>query len=157
MPRRPYKKQAVKTEPVHNSLEVTKLINYIMMDGKKSVAQNIVYQVFSQLKKQQQDPLKVLHLAIQHVAPNYEVKPRRLGGASYLVPSEVRKERRLFLALNWIINAARGRSNKEYHTFEKKLLAELVDASKNQGQAVIKRQQTEKLAEANKAFAHLKW
>ncbi|OGK23397.1 30S ribosomal protein S7 [Candidatus Roizmanbacteria bacterium RIFCSPLOWO2_01_FULL_37_13] len=157
MPRRPYKKQAVKTEPVHNSLEVTKLINYIMMDGKKSVAQNIVYQVFSQLKKQQQDPLKVLHLAIQHVAPNYEVKPRRLGGASYLVPSEVRKERRLFLALNWIVEAAKTRSNKEYHTFTDKLLIELLDASKNQGQAVNKRLQTEKLAEANKAFAHLKW
>ncbi|OGK18227.1 30S ribosomal protein S7 [Candidatus Roizmanbacteria bacterium RIFCSPHIGHO2_01_FULL_39_8] len=157
MPRRSYKKKVSKSDPLYSSLEVAKLINYVMSHGKKTVAENIVYDLFEELKKQKEDPLKILNLAINHVAPNFEVKPRRLGGASYLVPTEVRKERRLFLALNWIINAARGRSNKEYHTFEKKLLAELVDASKNQGQAVIKRQQTEKLAEANKAFAHLKW
>lgn len=157
MPRRPYKKRANKPDSVHNSLEVIKLINYVMTDGKKTVAQNIVYDVFEQLKKQEQDPLRILNLAIQHVSPHYEVKPRRLGGASYLVPSEVRKERRLFLALNWIIEAAKSRPNKEYHRFNEKLLAELLDASKNQGQAVNKRLQTEKLAEANKAFAHLKW
>ncbi len=157
MPRRPYKKSTVKPEPVYNSPEVTKLINYIMTDGKKSVAQNIVYEVLDQLKKQQQDPVRILHLAIQHVSPNFEVKPRRLGGASYLVPIEVRRERRIFLALNWIILAAKARPNKEYHTFTAKLLAELLDAAKNQGQAVNKRLQTEKLAEANKAFAHLKW
>ncbi|OGK14541.1 30S ribosomal protein S7 [Candidatus Roizmanbacteria bacterium RIFCSPHIGHO2_02_FULL_37_15] len=157
MPRRPYKKRIVKPEPVYNSSEVTKLINYIMKDGEKEVAQNIVYQVFNELTKQKQDPLKVLNLAIQHVAPNFEVKPRRLGGASYLVPTEVRRERRLFLALNWIIQAANAKSNKEFKTFTNKLLTELLDASNNQGQAVNKRIQTEKLAEANKAFAHLKW
>jgi len=157
MPRRPYKKPTVKPESVYNSPEVTKLINYIMTDGKKTVAQNIVYHVVNELKKQKQDPLRVLSQAIQHVSPNYEVKPRRLGGASYLVPTEVRKERRLFLALNWIIQAAKARPNKDYHTFADKLLTELLDASKNQGQAVNKRMQTEKLAEANKAFAHLKW
>ncbi len=157
MPRRPYKKRTTTNDPVYNSLEVNKLITYIMLDGKKTVAENIVYDVFEELKKQQQDPLKALHSAIQNVAPGYEVKPRRLGGASYLVPTEVRRERRIFLALNWIITAAKARPNKEYHTFGKKLLAELLDASKNQGQAVAKRLQTEKLADANKAFAHLKW
>ena len=157
MPRRPYKKLPDKSELVYNSLEVAKLINYVMLDGKKTIAQNIVYAVFDQLKKQQQDPLKTLHLAIQHVSPNFEVKPRRLGGASYLVPTEVRRDRKLFLALNWIIEAAKSRSNKEFHTFADKLAVELLDAAKNQGSAVNKRLQTEKLAEANKAFAHLKW
>lgn len=157
MPRRPYKKRSTSNDPVYDSYEVNKLITYLMVDGKKTVAENIVYDAFEELKKQQQDPLKALHSAIQNVAPTYEVKPRRLGGASYLVPTEVRRERRVFLALNWIINAARARSNKEYHSFGKKLLAELLDASKNQGQAVAKRQQTEKVADANKAFAHLKW
>jgi len=157
MPRRPYKKRVAKPDSVYNSLEVAKLMNYIMTKGKKTLAQNIVYSVFNQLKKQQQDPLKILQQAIQHISPSHEVKPRRLGGASYLVPTEVRRERRLFLALNWIVEAAKARPNKEYHTFADKLLAELLDAAKNQGQAVNKRLQTEKLAEANKAFAHLKW
>src|SRR3990167_10491116 len=157
MPRHPYKKIDFKVDPIYESVEVAKLINYIMKDGKKSLVKRMVYEAMEELQKVENDALKTLYKAISNVAPVVEVKPRRLGGASYLVPAEVRKERRLYLALNWIINAARGRSNKEYHTFEKKLLAELVDASKNQGQAVIKRQQTEKLAEANKAFAHLKW
>ena len=157
MPRRPYKKRAAKSDAVYNSFEVTKLINYVMTNGKKSVASNIVYYVLNQLKQRQQDPLRTLHQAIQHVSPNYEVKPRRLGGASYLIPTEVRRERRIFLALNWIIETAKARPNKDYHTFAEKLLAEISDAAKNQGQAVNKRLQTEKLAEANKAFAHLKW
>lgn len=157
MPRHPYKKRVTKTDPIYNSHETTKLINYIMLDGKKTVAEKIVYSVLEELKKQQNDPLKILHQALNNVAPSHEVKPRRLGGASYLVPSEVRRDRKLYLAFNWIINAAQARPNKEYHTFAKKLLAELLDASKNQGQAVNKRLQTEKLAEANKAFAHLKW
>ncbi|OGK23878.1 30S ribosomal protein S7 [Candidatus Roizmanbacteria bacterium RIFCSPHIGHO2_02_FULL_37_9b] len=157
MPRRPYKKRLTISDPVYDSLEVAKLITYIMLDGKKSVARKIVYSVFDKLNKQDQDPLRVLHQAIQHVSPSYEVKSRRLGGASYLVPIEVRKNRRLFLALNWIIIAAKTRPNKEYHTFADKLLAELLDAAKNQGQAVNKKLQTEKLADANKAFAHLKW
>ena len=157
MPRRPYKKRLVKPDSVYNSLEVSKLMNYIMTKGKKTIAENIVYSVFNQLKKQQQDPLKTLQLAIQHISPSHEVKPRRLGGASYLVPTEVRRGRKLFLALNWIIEAAKSRSNKEFHTFADKLAVELLDAAKNQGSAVNKRLQTEKLAEANKAFAHLKW
>lgn len=124
---------------------------------KKSVAQKIVYSVFERIKKEGRDPLVVLAEAIKNVAPNFEVRPRRLGGASYLVPIEVRRERKLFLALNWIIEAAKNRSNKEYKTFIDKLYQELIDATGNQGQAVAKRAQTEKLAEANKAFAHLRW
>ncbi len=128
-----------------------------MRDGKKEVARKIVYQVFDKLKEEGLNPLEVLDKAIKNVAPNYEVRPRRLGGASYLVPMEVRQERKLFLSLNWIIEAAKTRSSKEYKNFAEKLLAELKDAANNHGQAVAKKNQTEKLAEANKAFAHLRW
>jgi len=157
MPRHSYKKRTIRKDPVYKSYEVAKLINYIMLDGKRSVAQKIVYDVLDELKKTNQDALKTLIQALDNVSPTYEVKPRRLGGASYLVPIEVRKERKIFLALNWIVDAAKARSNKEFHSFEKKLLTELLEASKNQGQAVAKKLQTEKLAEANKAFSHLKW
>lgn len=156
MPRHPYKRKTAPLDPIYNSLEVSKLINCIMYGGKKSVAEKIVYGVLEELKKED-DPVKLLHRAISNVAPTHEVKSRRLGGASYLVPAEVRRERKLYLALNWIIDAARTRSQKEYKSFKNKLLAELTDAAKNQGQAVGKRQQAEKLADANKAFAHLKW
>jgi small subunit ribosomal protein S7 len=157
MPRRNYKKNKAIDDPVYASHEVSKLINYVMMDGKKTIAQKIVYKVLERFTKEEKEPLKVLHQAISYVAPQHEVKPRRLGGASYLVPIEVRRERKLFLALNWIVDAAKTRSNKEYKSFENKLYTELLEASQNQGNAVSKRTQTEKLAEANKAFAHLKW
>ena len=157
MPRRSYKKNKAEIEPVYKSIEVTKLINYIIEDGKKSVAERIVYDVLDRLNKETQDGLKTLRQAIQNVAPIHEVKPRRLGGASYLVPTEVRMERKLYLSLNWIINAAKTRPNKEYHTFSDKLYAEIQDATKNQGAAIAKKLQTEKLAEANKALSHLKW
>jgi len=157
MPRRLYKKRTITKDPVYNSLIVAKLINYIMVDGKKSVAKKIVYSVLDEIKKQGLDPIITLEEVIKNTAPNFEVKPRRLGGASYMVPIEVRKERKIFLSLNWIINAAKSRPNKQYKTFTEKILAEILDAYKNVGQAVAKRQQTEKLAEANKAFAHLKW
>lgn len=157
MPRHPYKKKTAKQDAIYNNLEVAKLINYLMVDGKKTVAQSIVYKAFDSLKKEGKDSMKTLQQAIANVSPNQEVKPRRLGGASYLVPIEVRPARRLFLALNWIVNAASSRPNKEYKTFATKLVAELIEASKNQGQAVAKRLQTEKLAAANRAFGHLKW
>lgn len=157
MPRRPYKRITIQPDALYKSYEVTKFVTYLMHDGKKKVAEKIVYDVFSRIQKEEGDPLKILHQAVQNVSPNFEVKPRRLGGASYLVPIEVRKGRKLFLALNWIIRAAQSRSNKEYKTFQEKLYTELTEAAQNQGNAVAKRQQTEKLAEANKAFAHLKW
>ena len=157
MPRRSYKRQRPKAEPVYKSIEVAKLINYLMVDGKRTVAENVVYSAMEELKKDGQDALTVLRQAISNVAPTYEVKPRRLGGASYLVPTEVRKDRKLFLSLNWILTAASSRSNKEYPSFHKKLVAEILEAAANTGQAVSKRAQTEKLADANKAFSHLKW
>src|SRR3990167_3063041 len=141
MPRHQYKKRKAMSDPVYESFEVEKLISYIMEDGKKN----------------ENDALLTLNKAISNVMPDREVRPRRLGGASYLIPTEIQKSRRLYLALNWIINAAQGKSNKEFHSFSDKLTAEVIEASKNQGNAVAKKQQTEKLAEQNKAFAHLKW
>lgn len=157
MPRRPYKKRPNETDVIFNSVEVGKFINYLMLDGKKTVSQKIIYNILGSIKKEDKNPLQILHQAINNVAPNYEVTPRRLGGASYLVPTEVRRSRKLFFALNWIIQAAKARTGKEYQSFEKKLLAEILDAAKNQGAAVNKKVQNEKLAEANKAFSHLKW
>lgn len=157
MPRHKYKKNKAHADSVYKSIEVAKLINYIMVDGKKTVAENIVYKVMEELKKIDSDPLRVFYLAIENASPVHEVKPRRLGGASYLVPIEVRKDRKLYLALNWMIEAAKARSNKEYKTFDQKLVAEIADASKNLGQAIAKKAQTEKIADANKAFSHLKW
>lgn len=157
MPRHSYKKPRFELDPVYKTIEVTKLINHLTIGGKKSVARTIVYNVIERFNKEKQDGLKVLNTAIANVAPNFEVKPRRLGGASYLVPTEVRPERKLFLSLNWIIDATRARSNKEFHKFEDKLYTELKEASQNQGAAIAKKLQVEKLAEANRAFAHLKW
>ena len=156
MPRHQYKKTKSESDPVYESLEVAKLINYIMEHGKKNVARKIVYTTIENLKKEENDALMTLNKAISNVMPDREVRPRRLGGASYLVPTEVRRSRRLYLALNWIIEAASGRSNKEFKSYANKLTAEIIEASKNQGSAVAKKQQTEKLAEQNKAFSHLK-
>lgn len=157
MPRRSYKKRQIQPDPIYNSYEVAKLINYVMVQGKKTVAQRLVFNALEEIKKQGNDPLKILHQAIVNASPKQEVRPRRLGGASYLVPIEVRRERKIFLALNWLIEGAKNRSSKQYKSFDKKLAAEIFDAAKGQGAAVNKRKQTEKLAEANKAFAHLRW
>lgn len=157
MPRGNYKKNIVKQDPIYSSLEVSKLINYIMEAGKKSVASKIVYEVLEKLAKEKQDPISILRRAIENVAPTHEVKPKRVGGASYLVPQETRSTRRIFLALNWIINAAKARSSKEYRSMAEKLYAEIMDAYKELGEAMNKKKNVEKLAEANKAFAHFKW
>jgi small subunit ribosomal protein S7 len=157
MPRHQYKKTGVNIDPVYGSYEVAKFINYVMKDGKKTVAEKVVYNTLESLKKEDDDALVTLNKAISNVTPEKEVRPRRLGGASYLVPTEVRKERRLYLALNWLIEAAESRSNKEFHSFADKLAAEIREAAKAQGIAVSKKQQTEKVADQNKAFSHLKW
>lgn len=157
MPRRGYKRQPVALDPMYQNYEVSKLVNYVMVDGKKTTAQRMVYAALEALKENKQEPLEVLHKAIQNVAPDREVRPRRVGGASYLVPVETRQARRVYLALNWIVNAANARPNKQYHTFGEKLSAELMDAYQNQGEAINKRLQVEKLAAANKAFAHFNW
>ncbi len=157
MPRRSYKRQDADIDPVYGSFEISKLINYIMVDGKKTVARKLVYSVMEMLKQKGLDPVDVVKTSIANTAPSMEVKPKRVGGASYLVPSETRQERRLFLAFNWIIEAAQKRPNNKHHTFDEKLFAELMDAYQNIGGAIEKRQQVEKLADANKAFAHFKW
>lgn len=157
MPRHAYKRLDVHPDEVYDSYEVAKMINYIMVDGKKSVARKVVYNALEELKKDDEDPIRFLQKALGNVSPTTEVRPRRLGGASYLVPVEVRRSRKLYLSINWIIDAAKKRSNKEFKTFTDKLVAEIRDAAQNMGNAINKKQQTEKMAEANKAFAHLKW
>ena len=157
MPRRQYKRIQPEPDPVYKSHEVAKLINYCMRDGEKTVAQRMVYRALKKIHENALDPVDVLDKAIQNVSPEKEVRPRRVGGASYLVPVDTRHERKLFLALAWIINAANGRSNKQYKSFDQKLYAELMDAYQNQGDAINKKLQVEKLAAANKAFAHFNW
>lgn len=157
MPRRSYKRIKTVEDPVYGSFEVAKLVNYVMLDGKKAVAEKVVYETLQKLKEVDEDPVRALLRAINNVTPAMEVRPRRLGGASYMVPIEVRKSRKLFLALNWIVEGARARSNKEFKTFSDKLFAELKDAVNSAGSAYNKKLSVEKQADQNKAFAHLKW
>lgn len=150
-------KRILDADPIYNSRLVTRFINKIMYDGKKTVAQRLVYQAFDVIEKTGKNPLTIFELALTTVAPKMEVRPRRVGGASYQVPTEVRGDRREALAIRWIINAARARSNREYHSFGQKLAAELMDASQGQGAAVKKKEDTLRMAEANRAFAHFRW
>ncbi|KKQ51969.1 MAG: 30S ribosomal protein S7, small subunit ribosomal protein S7 [Microgenomates group bacterium GW2011_GWC1_38_12] len=128
-----------------------------MRDGKKSVAQRQVYDAFVILKEKGEDPIKVFSQALENVKPSMEVRPRRVGGAAYQIPLTVRGPRRESLAIRWIIFAARSRSNSEFHIFSEKLAAELTDAAKGEGGAVKKKQEMERVAEANRAFAHFRW
>lgn len=146
-------KRQIEADPVYNSIVVAKLINNIMKDGKKTVAQGIVYKTFDNLATKG-DPLSVFEKAIQNVGPKTEIKARRVGGANYQIPIEVRGDRRTALALRWIIEAARAKSNSEFKRFEEKLAAEIIAASSNEGEAIKKRDNVHRMAEANKAFAH---
>ena len=128
-----------------------------MRDGKKTTAQGIVYKALEQIEKSGKNPSSILDLAINNIAPRMEVKPRRVGGASYQVPTEVRGDRKEALAIRWLINAARARSSGQYHTFGEKLAAEILDASNGIGSAMKKKEDTMRMAEANKAFAHFRW
>ena|SRR5260221_1573045 len=150
-------KRQINPDTVYNNIQVAKLINYIMRDGKKTVAQTQVYNAFTILEQKGEKPLDAFEKAVQNIGPKVEVKARRIGGANYQVPIEVRHERRMALALRWMIDAARKRSNKEFHTFAEKLAAEVLDAIQNQGEAVRKREIALKQAEANKAFGHFRW
>jgi small subunit ribosomal protein S7 len=151
------KKRQINPDTVYNNIFVAKLINYIMRDGKKTVAQAQVYGALDLLSQKGEDPMKAFDKAIQNVGPKVEVKARRIGGANYQVPVEVKHERRMALALRWMIDAARKRSNKEYHTFSEKLAAEIIAGMNNDGEAVKKREIALKQAEANKAFSHFRW
>ncbi|MEW6725574.1 MAG: 30S ribosomal protein S7 [Bacillota bacterium] len=156
MPRRgPIGKRDVLPDPVHGSKRVTKLINQIMLDGEKSVAESIVYGAFDEIReKTGKDPLEVFEQAMKNVMPIVETRPRRVGGANYQVPVEVRPERKQTLAVRWITNFARARGGK---TMREKLAAEILDAANGTGGSVKKKEDTHKMAEANKAFAHYRW
>lgn len=151
-------KRQIKPDTLYNSVVVAKLINYIMIDGKKTIAQDNVYAALNLLaQKGNGEAMQLFDKALQNVGPKVEVKAKRIGGANYQVPVEVRPERRTALALRWIIEAARKRSNREYRTFAEKLAAELFDATQNLGEAIRKKEVALKQAEANKAFAHFRW
>lgn len=150
-------KRITPPDTIYNNVTVAKLINYIMRDGKKTVAQTQIYNAFEIIAKKGEDPLKTFERALQNVGPKVEVKARRVGGANYQVPIEVKAERRTSLALRWLIEAAGKRSNKEFHTFSEKLATEIWDATQNLGEAVKKREVALKQAEANKAFSSFRW
>ena len=156
MPRRGnVKRIELVADPVYNNKVVTRMINQIMLDGKKSTAESIVYNAFEVVKeKTGKNPLEVFEQALKNVMPVLEVKARRVGGANYQVPIEVRHERRQTLGIRWMTNYARARSGK---SMEEKLAAEIMDAANNTGASVKKREDTHKMAEANKAFAHYRW
>lgn len=129
-----------------------------MRDGKKSVAQSMVYQALEIIQsKSKQQPLEVVEKAITNVSPKMEVRPRRVGGASYQVPVEVRGDRKEALAIRWILSGARSRSNKEHHSFGEKLAAELLDAANNTGVAMKKKEEVQRIAASNRAFSHFRW
>lgn len=151
------KKRQVIIDPLYGNRLLTRVINRVMRSGKKRVAQKIVYGALEIIKNKNLDPITTLTSAIQNISPRVEVHPRRVGGASYQVPVEVRGERRISLAIRWLIASANNRPNKQYHTFTEKLAAELIDAYNNTGEAVRKRDLTHRNAEANRAFAHFKW
>ena len=153
------KKQAPKRifypDPKYGSLLLAKFINFVMYDGKKTTSEKIIYDALEKIKnKTKEDPIKIFNDAVGNIRPNLEVRSRRVGGATYQVPQEVKTKRSQTLALRWLIEAARKRKNK---TMSDKLLNELVDASQNKGSAIKKREDTHKMAESNKAFAHFRW
>ena len=156
MPRKGHtQKRDVLADPMYNNKVVTKLINNIMLDGKKGVAQKVVYGAFDIVKEQTgKEPLEVFTTAMDNIMPSLEVKARRVGGATYQVPMDVRPVRRQTLGLRWLTTYSRARSER---TMAERLAAEIMDAANNTGSAVKKREDTHKMAESNKAFAHFRW
>ena len=156
MPRRGnVPKREVLPDPIYNSVLVTKLVNSIMLDGKKGVAQKVVYNAFDTIKeKTGKDPMEVFEAAMENIMPSLEIKARRVGGATYQVPIEVRPARRQTLGLRWLTNYARSRSEKN---MADRLAGEIMDAANNTGSAVKRKEDTHRMAEANKAFAHYRW
>ena len=148
-------KRTIYPDPKHGSLILSKFINYIMYDGNKTAAEKIIYTTFKLIKdKTKEDPIKIFNDAINNIRPNLEVRSRRVGGATYQVPVEVKTKRSQTLALRWLLEATRKRKNK---TMSDKLFNELMDASQRKGAAMKKREDTHKMAESNKAFAHYRW
>jgi small subunit ribosomal protein S7 len=150
--RRAYKKHIIAPDAIYNDVAVASFINKVMKRGKKTIAQKIVYGAFDIIKEQtKKEPIEIFRLAIENASPLLEVKPKRIGGATYQVPMEVRGERKLALATKWILDAARSAKGKP---MAEKLAKELIEASNNQGNALKKKADTHRMAEANKAFAH---
>ena len=148
-------RRVIPPDPVYGSELAARLINRVMKDGKKSLAQRIVYGAFARIEERlRRDPREVLEMAVRNAMPLLEVRPRRVGGANYQVPMEVRPERRLSIALRWIVQAARERPER---TMVERLAGELMDAANNAGGAVRRREETHRMAEANRAFAHYRW
>lgn len=156
MPRRGFiPKREVLDDPVFGTTVVTKLINQIMLKGKRGVAQRVCYDAFDMIKeKTQKDPVEVFQTGIGNILPSLEVKARRVGGATYQVPMEIRPERRQTLALRWLVDFSRRRGER---TMAERLAGELLDASNNAGNAVKRKEEMHRMAEANKAFAHYRW
>jgi small subunit ribosomal protein S7 len=153
--RREIPKREVLPDPLFNSQLVTKFVNVVMRDGKKTVAEKILYQALEMVRERtQDDPMKVFKKAVENVKPSVEVKSRRVGGSNYQVPVEVRPSRRLALSMRWIIQNAEKRGEK---TMRQKLAGELLDAAENRGGAIKKKEDTHRMAEANRAFAHYRW
>ena len=150
------KKRLISPDPIYGNILVARFINRLMRDGKKTVAQRVVYDALDLLKKEG-DPVEIFEKAIDAVGPKQEVKARRIGGAAYQVPQEVRGARRTALAIRWILEVAAKRPTAEHKSFASKLAAELKDASQNLGEAIRKRDIAHRMAEANKAFAHFRW
>ncbi|OGG11885.1 30S ribosomal protein S7 [Candidatus Gottesmanbacteria bacterium RBG_13_45_10] len=145
------------SDPVYGNRLLGRFINRVMHSGKKRTAERQVYGALDVIKEKGEDPIKVFETAIANAGPKMEVKARRVGGASYQVPTEVRGDRRVALAMRWIVGFANKRSNKEYKSFAEKLAVELMEAAKGQGDAIKKRDTVHRMAEANRAFAHFKW
>jgi small subunit ribosomal protein S7 len=153
--RREIAKREVLPDPLFNSQLVTKFVNVVMRDGKKAVAEKMLYQALEMIRERtSDDPMKVFKKAVENVKPSVEVKSRRVGGSNYQVPVEVRPSRRLALSMRWIIQSAQKRGEK---TMRLKLAGELLDAAENRGGAIKKKEDTHRMAEANKAFAHYRW
>jgi len=158
MPRKgPVKIKEVSPDPIYKNRMITKLVNRIMRDGKKSVAQKEVYSAMDIIKEKGEDPIKIFSRAIENIKPTMEVRARRVGGAAYQVPVQVRGPRKESLAIRWLVFATQAKSNSEFHSFGAKLASELMDASNNEGGAVKKRLEIEKIADANRAFSHFRW
>jgi small subunit ribosomal protein S7 len=148
-------KREILPDPLYNSLLVARFANKLMYDGQKGIARSIIYDAFDILKeKTGKDPLEVFETAIRNVSPVLEVKPRRVGGATYQVPVEVSNQRKIILAIRWIVNTSRKRGEK---TMAQRLAAELLDAANNTGVTIKKKEDTHKMAESNRAFAHYRW
>ncbi len=155
MPRKKFKKREITPDPVYENVLVAKFINQVMRKGKKALAQKIVYGAFEIIKeKTKKDPLEIFEKAIENAAPLLEVRPRRVGGATYQVPVEVKGDRRITLAMRWIIQAAKSKKGKP---MKEKLAQELILAYQNEGDAVKRKENTHRMAEANRAFAHFAW